>query len=211
MPTSSVIYPIFAGTLVSGSSSLVLVDTGTTGDPGAVRRLVHPDSVNFATLVYATNPERTINFDTTPLLAPFVALQRTMTATRVTRFEMLEGDVVVTEVWPAGGNRASMSAAFFRLLYEYLNNPPDYDPLDPVYIHWEPRDRTDRIYAVELLKLSLGGGGEPDVYDVKEVRSRGGLYEGGSILAALDGLESVETGLLDAEVKLVMKIVAEVV
>ena len=209
MPSSSTTFPIYAGVPISATSSVTLVETGMTGDRTAKTRLVHPDAVTFPPLVYYRNPDRRWNFDQAPLLAPIVNVQRTIGSTRVTRFEQGVEDVLVTEVWESGQGRASMTASQFRLLYELLINPPAFDPNAPEYIQWEPRNETDSVFNVELLALQLGGSGE-NPYDVRVWRATGGQYHGGTVREPIDSLDLVESGLVDREVRLSMRIVSEV-
>ncbi len=211
MPSSHRIYEIFEGLETVESVSLVLVGTGPAGDPASRRRLVHPDSASFPPLVYVSNPDRTTNLDNVVLPAPLVTAALTMTSTRVTRFERRLEDVLCTEVWTVDGGKASMTAQQFRALYELFLNPPALDPVDPVYVVWEPRDRSDRSYEVELVSLSVGGSDVVSPFDVRPVYASGGLYGGGDVAAPMDLDDTVRTGLLDREVRLVLRVVAEVV
>lgn len=210
MPTGTRIYEIFLGTPVEAPSSVVILGSGTAGTLGAIRRLVHTDSVNFPPLVYARNPDRTINLDNAVLPAPLSVAQLTLDSTRVTRFERRVEDVICTEIWEASPARAAMIAQQARLLYEYMANPPAFNPVTPVYIQWEPRDRTDRVYQVEILDLTIGGRDAVDVFDFEPRRAGGGLFQGGSVANPLDDLDTVETTLVDREVRLRLRIVAEV-
>jgi hypothetical protein len=209
VPSGSRIFEIFAGSPVVAAASSIILGSGPAGDLTASRRLVHPDSDTFPELVYPRNPDRTTNLDNQVLPAPLASVALTLTGTRVTRFERSISDTLCTEIWEAGTS-LSMLAPFFRLLYEYLANPPAFDPVDQPYILWEPRDRTDRVYEVELVRMTVGQGGEPDVFDVKELRAGGGKWAGGDVLNPLDALDTVQVGVLDREVRLTMRVVAEV-
>lgn len=210
MATAHKIFEVFEGVESVDTVSLVLIGSGPAGDPSAYRRLVHPDGEDFPPLVYASNPDRTINLDNAVLPAPLVSSQMTLTSTRVTRFERGIEDTICQEIWSADRSRASMTVAQFRLLYELFLNPPEFDPALPAWLVWEPRDRTDRVYNVELLLLTCGGNDSAAAFDVRPLYAKGGLYDGGDVSAPLDHFDTVRTGLLDREVRLTMRVVSEV-
>lgn len=196
--------------------------TGTAGDPSACRRLVFPsgivdgagDPVALAPIVYAIrasggkclNPTRTLNLDNFVLPHPITQPVKTLGSTRVVRFENGTEDVIVTEIWSASAG-ASMTTAFFRLLYEYLLNARFIPGGGPSYVQWEPRDRSEETYNVELLSLTAGNGGDEERFDLADIR-------GGDVLAAAPDFDNVftrvsptPTGLVDVEVRLRMRIV----
>jgi hypothetical protein len=203
--------------------AITFIGTGSEGDQNACRRLVFPATISplLAPIVYAIessgvciNPDRTLNFDKNPLFHPITSTVRTIGATRVVRFEEVEEDVIVTELWEGGDARSPFPTSFFRLLYEYLINAPPFTTGQTDFIVWEPRDRTDRTYQVELLSLSIGGGQGETRFDVKDLRTPGGLNDSlfpGTIANALDDLNTLPTGLIDRECRLRMRIIAEVV
>ncbi len=205
-----------AGSPVVVTSALTFLGTGSAGDPAACRRLVFPAAVSplLAPIVYAVtatgiclNPTRTFNLDNKVLPHPTTSVVKTIGGTRVVRFEEGDEDVVVTEIWqPTGG--ASLPTFFLRLLYEYVINAALIPGGGPDFIRWEPRDRTDRIYDVELLSLSVGGGAGERRFDVADIRADRGVI--GDFDNALAGLNTAPTGLIDVEVQLRMRIVAEV-
>lgn len=209
MPTSSNIATIQQGTPTTATAAITFLGIGSAGDPSACRRLVHPDSL-LAPIVYSVggecfNPERTINLDNDVLPHPNTSSVETLGTTRVVRFDRQTQDVIVTEIWPGSQTRAAMSTAFFRMLYEYLNNAPQYTIGQTDFIVWEPRDRTTKTYNVELLELRVGGpAGEFDVADIL------GANPGGTIKRGLEDLNAVATGLVDREVRLTMRIISEV-
>lgn len=186
---------------------------GSEGDVGACRRLVFPANVSplLPPIVYSIaglchNPNRTFNLDNAVLPHPLTQAVRTIGSTRVVRFEEQTEDVIVTEVWTGSDSLAAMTTALFRQFYEYLINArliPSTGVLG--FIEWEPRDRNDRTYTVELLSLSVGGEGEAR-FDVKDLREAGG----DEIQTTLDTVNPVPTGLVDREVRLRMRILAEV-
>lgn len=187
---------------------------GSEGDVSAFRRLVFPANVSplLPPIVYsiagvAANPDRTFNLDNAVLPHPLTEAVRTLGSTRVVRFEEETEDVIVTEVWTGSDGRAAMTTALFRQFYEYLINAkliPSTGVLG--FIEWEPRDRNDRTYTVELLSLSVGGGAGEARFDVLDLREAGG----NEIQTTLDTINPVPTGLVDREVRLRMRILAEV-
>lgn len=203
------------GDSIVAEQPLVFLGTGSVGDPGAARRLVWPSGVSplLAPIVYQVdssgvtlNPARTLNLDKAVLPHPRTAAVQTLGTTQVVRFERTIEDVIVTEVWPAEAG-SSMPSSLFRLLYEYLANAAligaDDDP-----ITWEPRDRSDKVYAVELLSLSAGGEDDETRFDLVDARER---PPAGTVLDdALASLSPLPTGLITTEVRLRFRIVAEV-
>jgi len=83
---------------------------------------------------------------------------------------------------------------------------PSFDPLQTAYIQWEPRDRTEKVYNVELLSLTVGGGTGESQFDVADIRTESGDYDD-----SLTMVNATATGVIDAEVRLRMRIVSEVV
>lgn len=211
MASSSRIYSIALGSPTIVPDTTTILGSGSQGTPGAKRRLVHPDAVNFPPISYFSNPDRTFNLDNQVLPAPTITVVQTLSGTRVVRFDGLEEDVIITEIWTAQQNSVlSMPTFFFRQLYEYWINPPDFDP-DPnlqEYIQWEPRDRTDKVYDVEITRLTVGGGAQNNqLFDVSDsLRTTSG-----SIAGPLDDLDASPTGVVDRTVLLQMRIVQEVV
>jgi hypothetical protein len=210
--TSSATLIIEQGVPITAAEQITFLGIGSAGTLSAKRRLVHPDSA-LAPITYWGNPKRTLNLDNDVLPHPITAPILTAGTTQVVRFERGIDDVIVTEIWPGDDARASMPTFFFRELYEYLNNPPEFSASAQTYIVWEPGDRTTKTYNVELLSLTVGGAGggaAEDAFDVIDLRGQGGLYGGGTILNPLDDLNETATGLVDREVRLRMKIVSEV-
>lgn len=192
---------------------VVFLGIGSEGDQGACRRLVFPASVTplLPPIVYSVggvckNPDRTFNLDNAVLPHPITEAVLTLGSTRVIRFEEQEEDVICTEVWLGSDRELSMSTALFRQFYEYLINAKLIPSIGPDFIHWEPRDRTDRVYNVELLSLSVGGGSGESRFDVVDLRDDGGA----EIQNALQPLSPVPTGVVDREVELRMRILSEV-
>lgn len=195
-------------------TELFFLGIGSEGTPGAARRLVWPTAVSplLAPIVYAVganavplNPSRLLNFDKTPLPHPRTSTVETLGSTLAVRFERSDEDVVVTEVWGSEPG-ASMPTSLFRLLYEYLVNAALL-PAGGPYVQWEPRDRTEAVYDVVLLSLSVGGQGDNDEqrFDIADVRPR----DATEIDHALSRLNVLPTGLLTADVTLRFKIVGE--
>lgn len=203
---------IQAGVPTVLEDDIVFLGVGSAGTRRACRRLVFPAAVSplLAPITYATagrcmNPTRTINLDNEALLNPSAQAIKTLGSTRVVRFDEALEDVVVQEVWsPTGG--ASMPTFLFRLLYEYWLNAPAYTIAGTDFIQWEPRDRTTKVYNVELVGLVVGG---RDGYDVADLKADGGRWDGGDYDTGLDKLNATLTGLVDTEVRLTMRIVSE--
>lgn len=213
MPSSSKIFPISGGTPLSTSTGLTFLGMGEAGERGALRRLTHPNS-SFPPIVYFSNPDRTFNIDNEVLPAPRVSAHRGLESTTLVRFEDTIDDVIVTEIWTAiQGRRLSMPTFFFRQLYEYLLNEPDYAPAAQTYIQYEPRDRNAHVYNVEMMRVAVGGGAQNNqLFDISDIRQKGGKYDpnqpNANIMNSSDGLSALETGLIDRTVQLQFKIVS---
>lgn len=205
------------GAAAVDEEELVFLGIGSAGDPDACRILRFPANVSplLAPITYTVgslglccNPSRTLNLDNVVLPHPLTEAVRTLGTTRVIRFEEQDEDVIVTEIWEGSENEAAMTTAFFRSFYEYLINA-DLIPASGTlgFIQWEPRDRSDRVYNVELLSLEVGGGGDQMRFDVVDLRDQGG----DNIANALDSLTppGTPTGVVDREVRLRMRIISE--
>lgn len=205
-------YEIFQGTPTTIDEEVTILGLGPTGDATLRRRLVHPDSANFEPILYFQNPDRTFNLDNELLRAPITAILRALEGSAVTRFEQVDADVVITEVWIGSTQKFSMPAFLFRQLYEYLLNPPAWTPGSPIYIQYSPQDKNPNTYKVELIRLVVGSGGDPSqLYDVTEFFPAGAGSAVADPLAGLDAAFANEgSGLLDKTVLFQMKIVAEV-
>jgi hypothetical protein len=204
---------INAGPPVVAEEEVFFLGIASAGDPTACRRLVFPASVTplLPPIVYSVagtcqNPDRTINLDNAVLPHPIIGAVRTIGSTRVIRFEEQEEDVIVAEIWNGSDRDLAMTTALFRQFYEYLINAKLIPAVGPDFIQWEPRDRTDRIYEVEILSLEVGGGGEEERFDVVDLKDPGGA----EIQTATQPLNLTTTGLVDREVVLRMRIIAEV-
>ena len=202
---ASRLYTILQGSPAAASSTLQLLPTGLGGTQGALRRLVHPDTTNFPAVVYYTNPTREVNFDAEVQLTPIVQVIRTLTGSRVIRFDELEEDVVVQEIWePAGG--LSMPVFFYRQLKELAINQPAFSSTSQQFTVWEPRDRTADTWRVQVLDCFCPS--------FKHYRDRGGPNDAnvpGTILTPSDTTDANgPTAFLDQTVTLTMRIVEKV-
>lgn len=208
------IFQIQAGTPITAQATTTLVAAGSTNDPTARRRLVHPDDQNFPPLVYPKNPDRDFNFDEGNgelLVRPITELVRTIGSTKLVRYEELTEDVIITELWLADGG-LSMATWFARKLYEYWINEPNNSAPVPEFITWEPRDAPGgKVFNVQLVRLLVGG---EAAFDWTDVRAWGGPNDpfglGGNILTPADLEDVTPTGFLDRDVALIMRIVADI-
>jgi hypothetical protein len=214
MATASREYEIFLGSPVTADLGITFVAIESSGDPLAKSRLVYP-TTDLAPIVYWSNPDRRINFDQDVLLSPLTSTRRMLEGTQTIRFERTLNDMVITEMWRAAeGSRLSVPTAFFRLLYEYLINPPAFSATAQTYIQWEPRDRNNKTYNIELLRLVVGGGAANNqIYDVVDLRPDGGWNDPrgvpGEGAAPLDNIGYTLTGALDRTMMLQFKLVSE--
>lgn len=210
--SSSRLYQIFLGAPATDDEAVTILGLGPTGDATARRRLVHPDATNFEPILYFQNPDRTMNIDNELLRAPIASVLRALDGSAVVRFDEVDADVLITEIWLATDGKFSMPAFLFRQLYEYLINAPAWDPASPDYIQWSPQDKNAKTYNVELIRMAVGGGGDPtQLFDVTEFFPPGSASAQGDPLASLDlAFANEGSGLLDRTVLFQMKIVSEV-
>lgn len=212
MASSSKVYPISQGTPITAAVGLTFLGTGSSGTRGAKRWLVHPDS-SLPPITYFSNPDRTFNMDNDALPSPRVKAFRGLEDTTLVRFEDELSDVIITEIWTAAqGQRVSMPTFFFRLLYEYFVNEPEFDPVDQEYIQWYPRDRNDLVFNIEIMRLTVGGGAQNNqLFDISDIRQKGGKYDpnfAATIMNSTDDLNALETGLVDRTTQLQFKLMS---
>jgi hypothetical protein len=115
-------------------------------------------------IVYPENPTRTPGFDYDALPTMKSVLTRTEEGTALARYPDSKDDVIITEVWDAGGE-LKVSVEFYRQLYQYLITPLQVGD----YIGWQPRDKSPYNYFIEIIDVKIGG---VDQYNVNEIGSR---------------------------------------
>jgi hypothetical protein len=129
---------------------LVLLPENSGTD--ALRELRYPGDI-LPPLVYDDYPDKTENFDTTPLTArPLLKGDMTVGDYQLTQWPGNLKDRPVREIWSGGDQRSRMTAYFFRRLWEYFANPPAAG-----YITWNPKDRADKAYNIVIESLTAGG------------------------------------------------------
>jgi len=209
---TSRLYQVLQGTAVTAASTVTLLPSGVQGDRSALCRLVHPDTSNFPAVVYYRNPDRRFNFSTDVLKHPITAVVRTASSSKLIRFETLDIDTVVTEVWQ-GGRTLSMPLFMFHQLEEMVENPPDFDPIDQQYIIWEPRNETDDTYKVEVIGCQVGGG-NPGKFNMRRWYAAGGPSDPvspGDRDTPTDTMDVSPSPIIDQNVILTMRIIEKVV
>ncbi len=211
------------GVAAVAEEEVTFLGIGSAGERTACRLMTHPNNfvssvalapITYTVGVYCFNPNRTLNLDNEILNHPITSAPLTIGGRKVVRFETSQTDVIVTEIWEGNNQKASMPTALFRQFKEYIDNPPVVNVSAPEFIIWEPRNRNERAYEIELLDLSVGGGGaggNDTRFDVLDLRGPGGLSEGGTFENATDGLNILPTGLIDRQVTLRFRIVGIVV
>ncbi len=197
MPTAYNTYIIQLGIPTVVTSSLTILSIGQDGTQAATRGLVHPDSSNFAPITYQRNPDFTSNLDNQVLTSPMTKLVKTATSSLLIRNEGLLIDVICEETWGAQAGRvASMPTYFFRELYQYLINPPAFNPAAQTYIEWSPRDRSGITYNIEFHKMTVGSGAGAKVFTVPDRRGP----SGNPIMSPFESFDVSPTGLVDQPV-----------
>lgn len=191
--------------------TVTFLGTGTAGTKGACRRLVFPTTVtpllapiNYVVAGLCWDPDTTLNLDNVVLAVPRTEIVKTLGTTRLVTFHDAVDDVIVTEIWNGGGRRASMPTSLLRLFLEYWLNQPGFQLSGQQYITWEPRDRTAHTYSVEIVSISVGGRGTLNIRDIRD--------QGGDVLDNAEALLNpvgISAGFVDEEVRLEMRVVAE--
>jgi len=199
----------------AASATLTLIGTASAGTAGAPGTLTHPDSTNLPAITYEVNPDRVFNLDNEVLKSQYSSTILTLADRKLVQFSGNLSDMLVTEVWIGSGGKAAMTASFFRQLYEYYVNPPDFDASAQEYIEWAPAYRSTKVYQVQIVELSVGGGPGADPsqrFDVSDQIIPGGRENGGDTMHGIDAIlpSGVRAGLVDQSVSLQMKIIAEV-
>ncbi len=185
MATNTRQYFIQLGAETTTTTPFTVASTGSTGTPGALRTIEHPD-VSSPIVTYARNPDRTINFLSSPLIGPVGSTRRTLNTTLPYVDSSVLGDVLVTEQWFGSPNRAAMTASFFKLLWEVFENIP----VTGQFVEWDPKDLITTGVKYDVVVMDLRAGGRSGRVDAKELSA-------GSI-----GLDAVATGILDKTVEM---------
>lgn len=147
--SNSTTFTIVASTSYIAQTDLVLLpeNAGTN-----VRRELHyPDDV-FPPLVYPKNPDSWTGFDTEPVQAPALAVEKTLGGNKLSRWAGYVSDNAVVETWKGDAKVLSMTTDFLRRLLEYYLNPPANN-----YVVWYPKDRTTKGYNIEIESLTVNG------------------------------------------------------
>jgi hypothetical protein len=143
--------------IVVDLAGTVYMETSEEGYPvDPLRRLTHPA---FAAVegegifTYLANPAQTLNFHGSPMRRMETSVLKTIGGTILVRHPEVEDDVIISEVWPGGGDTVSMPAEQFLTLYNFMNTLPAIGE----YLTWEPREVSSDSYQVELVDLTIGG------------------------------------------------------
>lgn len=135
------------------------------GNPrvGAGRRMTHP---YLDPIIYPRVPDETYGFDFDVLVNPEGVVTKTLEGSVFSDFEEFPDDVIMREVWLA--RDMSTLTGFFRELHRYR-----VTPLPPgQFIGWQPRDRTWKRYAIQIVGLKLG---DDEEFHVEELGPRAHL------------------------------------
>ncbi len=202
------IFQILQGAATAAVSTQQLLTAGLTGTRGALRKLSHPDTINFPPLTYFRNPDRLLNYGNEVLRHPITDVERTLSSSKTVRFEQVDEDVVITETWNAQGG-VSLPLGFFNSLYELLVNPPVFSATAQTFIQWEPRDRSTEKWNVEFLEMQLGT--QRFAFDTRYLIAEGGPTDPGNpgtINTPTDTVESVASALFDQPLSLRFRLIS---
>lgn len=176
---------ILLGGAVSSQTVYEVIPTGSTGTPGALRTLTHPDPLS-PIVTYFCNPDRTTNFLSVPLKVPTHRTVQTLSTTLPFIDPRNISDVMVTETWNASDNRAKIPASFLKLLFELIINRPDSGQ----FVVWDPRDLVTDGTKYNITQLDLRVGGSSLTLDASE-----------RWVDQVTGIDVVTTGLVDRTVE----------
>jgi hypothetical protein len=114
---------------------------------GGGRRMTHPYRKD---ILYARTPDFTTNFGWDVLPRADAVVTQMLEGAAVTDFAGYPDGTIIREIWPAQelSTVTGMFAQFYRFRRDIL---PDGD-----YIGWQPRDRTWKRYAIQLLDVICG-------------------------------------------------------
>lgn len=103
-------------------------------------------------LVYPDLPDKRMNFDTSPLTSrPIWKGELTLNDVQSVIWPGTIKDLPIREIWSGSDTVSRMSLSFFRRLWEYYVNPPATG-----YITWNPKDRMDKAYNIQIIGLRAG-------------------------------------------------------
>ena len=111
---------------------------------------------------YPFNPDVTKNFVYHPTPKVDAVVQRTISSNVLVAQPQLDEDVVISEIWLGGNRQLSTLSEMFRLFHLYWTTTPAAGET----LGWEPRDRTGDRFAIEMVRVQLGG----IDYEYNEVR-----------------------------------------
>ena len=135
--------------VITVSADISLMPENAGG--GAARELRYPGDA-LPPLIYEEPPDSWENFDTAPLTArPLAKGQMTISDYQLARWPGYVKDNPVREIWKGSDTDSHMPLSFLRRLWEYYANPPASG-----YITWNPKDRADKAYNIEIIGLRAG-------------------------------------------------------
>lgn len=115
-------------------------------------------------LRYPEIPTKTINFDCYPLVNAKFSNQTTLGSTIATKHSHYLEDAEISEIWTA--DDLSIKTGFFYYLRDFFNSQLESSE----YLIWYPKDKTDKAFAIQPLKLTAGN--DENELDINPVHSR---------------------------------------
>lgn len=146
---SQTTFTITAAAAYEERVELVLLPENTGSN---VRRELHYPNNILPPLIYYRNPDKWHGFDTEPVTAPSLSVEKTLAGNKLARWGGYVTDNAVVEVWQGDKKTLAMTADFLRRLLEYYLNPPASG-----YITWYPKDRTTAGYWIEIEGITVDG------------------------------------------------------
>ncbi len=101
-------------------------------------------------LEYPQTPDRTYGFQYDVLGPVLSQTKATFTSNILQQWAAVQADVVIREVFEGD---LSQTWEFFNQLWTFFITIPNPGE----YVLWRPFDRTDKLYRISLLKISVGG------------------------------------------------------
>ena len=144
------------------TETLSVTDTRSTDNLPLKRCLYHPSYEQV--IEYPFNPDRTINYYRSVVRKHDTQRTKTLTSNITMQIAQAFDDVVIEEIWNAGGKRLSVLAEFFDALHLMRMTAPALGRS----MGWIPKDLGFQRHKIQPLGLTVGG----REVDAKEARQR---------------------------------------
>ena len=123
-------------------------------DPaGAVTRGLYHSGLDLS-VSFPLLPGKTTNFAFDILARRDMVVDKTLSSKKVSIWDPIVDDIEIVQTWDAPGG-LSFPWSFFHDLHRMYTTPIDW--ASGQYMVWAPTDRTNMIYAVDMIDLQVDG------------------------------------------------------